>query len=74
MTCLSLNAVQFSSYDVVVVGGGAGGCAAAAKFSSKLGKGKVAVIDPAEVARNTYFNFYQAIWIQLLPLFAVVSM
>ena len=37
------------SYDLVVVGGGAGGCATAAKFSSKLGQGKVAIIDPAEV-------------------------
>ena len=38
----------------MVVGGGAGGCATAAKFSSKLGKGQVAVIDPADVS-----NFFR---------------
>ncbi|MPC08007.1 Sulfide:quinone oxidoreductase, mitochondrial [Portunus trituberculatus] len=36
-------------YKLVVVGGGAGGCATAAKFSSKLGAGSVAVIEPADV-------------------------
>ncbi|XP_071518937.1 sulfide:quinone oxidoreductase, mitochondrial isoform X2 [Panulirus ornatus] len=44
------------SYQLVVVGGGAGGCATAAKFSSKLGKGKVAVIEPADV------HYYQPMW------------
>ncbi|XP_065359541.1 sulfide:quinone oxidoreductase, mitochondrial [Calliphora vicina] len=33
---------------VLIVGGGSGGCALAAKLSSKLGKGKVIVVDPAE--------------------------
>ena len=33
----------------MVVGGGAGGCSTAAKFSAKLGQGKVAVIEPNEV-------------------------
>ncbi|XP_045616214.2 sulfide:quinone oxidoreductase, mitochondrial isoform X2 [Procambarus clarkii] len=44
------------SYQLVVVGGGAGGCSTAAKFSSKLGKGKVAVIEPADV------HYYQPMW------------
>ncbi|XP_066951980.1 sulfide:quinone oxidoreductase, mitochondrial-like isoform X2 [Macrobrachium rosenbergii] len=47
---------KHKSYKVVVVGGGAGGCATAAKFSSKLGKGKVAVIDPANM------HYYQPMW------------
>ena len=38
-----------NSYKLLIVGGGAGGCSAAAKFASKLGKGSVAVIEPAEV-------------------------
>ncbi|XP_058821575.1 sulfide:quinone oxidoreductase, mitochondrial [Topomyia yanbarensis] len=33
---------------VLVVGGGAGGCAVAAKLSSKLGQGKVIILEPAE--------------------------
>ena len=36
-------------YKLVVVGGGAGGCSVAAKFTKKLGKGQVAVIEPATV-------------------------
>ncbi|XP_069946797.1 sulfide:quinone oxidoreductase, mitochondrial isoform X2 [Cherax quadricarinatus] len=43
-------------YQLVVVGGGAGGCTMAAKFSSKLGKGKVAVIEPADM------HYYQPMW------------
>lgn len=33
---------------VLVVGGGAGGCAMAAKLSSKLGEGKVTILEPAD--------------------------
>ncbi|KXJ81652.1 hypothetical protein RP20_CCG018303 [Aedes albopictus] len=33
---------------VLVVGGGAGGCAVAAKLSSKLGEGKVTILEPAD--------------------------
>lgn len=33
---------------VLIVGGGAGGCALAAKLSSKLGKNKVIVVEPAD--------------------------
>ena len=43
---------SYFSYKLVVVGGGAGGCSTAAKFASKLGKGAVAVIEPAEVRRK----------------------
>lgn len=39
----------FCSCKVLVVGGGSGGCALAAKLSSRLGKGKVVVLEPKEV-------------------------
>ena len=39
-----------ASYQCVVIGGGTGGCAMASKMSRKLGKGKVAVIEPAQVS------------------------
>ena len=45
----------FYSYKLLVVGGGAGGCATAAKFASKLGKGNVGVIEPAEVRNPVFF-------------------
>ena len=38
------------SYQCVVIGGVTGGCAMASKMSRKLGKGKVAVILPAQVS------------------------
>ncbi|XP_065093357.1 sulfide:quinone oxidoreductase, mitochondrial isoform X2 [Ochlerotatus camptorhynchus] len=38
---------------VLVVGGGAGGCAVAAKLSSKLGAGKVLIVEPAD---NHYYQ------------------
>lgn len=44
------------SYKLLVVGGGSGGCSMAAKFSRKLGPGKVAIIEP----RDTHF--YQPMW------------
>ncbi|XP_013411642.1 sulfide:quinone oxidoreductase, mitochondrial [Lingula anatina] len=44
------------SYQLVVVGSGAGGAAIAARFSSKLGKGKVAIIEPSDAHYN------QAMW------------
>lgn len=34
-----------------MVGGGSGGCAMAAKLSSRLGKDKVIVLEPAEVRK-----------------------
>ncbi|KAK3597937.1 hypothetical protein CHS0354_042282 [Potamilus streckersoni] len=43
-------------YPLVVIGGGAGGCSVAAKFCRKLGKGKVAVVEPAE------YHYYQPMW------------
>lgn len=43
-------------YTLLVVGGGTGGCTMAAKFVSKLGKWKVAVIEPTEM------HYYQPIW------------
>ncbi|KAG0717914.1 Sulfide:quinone oxidoreductase, mitochondrial [Chionoecetes opilio] len=52
----STSAKAQKSYKLVVVGGGAGGCATAAKFSSKLGRGKVAVIEPADM------HYYQPMW------------
>ena len=41
--------MYYCSYKLLVVGGGAGGCSTAAKFASKLGKGKVGIIEPADV-------------------------
>ncbi|KAF2353447.1 FAD/NAD(P)-binding domain [Trinorchestia longiramus] len=49
-----------NSYELIVVGGGAGGCATAAKFSSKLGAGKVAIIEPADM------HYYQ-------PMFTLIG-
>uniref|UniRef100_A0A2P2HYF4 Sulfide:quinone oxidoreductase, mitochondrial n=1 Tax=Hirondellea gigas TaxID=1518452 RepID=A0A2P2HYF4_9CRUS len=49
-----------NSYELVVVGGGSGGCATAAKFSSRLGKGKVVIIDPADT------HYYQ-------PMFTLIG-
>lgn len=44
------------SYKLVVVGGGSAGCSIAAKFSSMLPEGNVAVIEP----NNTHY--YQPMW------------
>ena len=38
------------SYDVVIAGGGSGGISVAARLAKKLGKGKVAVIEPSSVS------------------------
>jgi len=43
-------------FKLLVVGGGAGGCGTASKFASKLGTGKVAVVEP-----NTT-HYYQPMW------------
>lgn len=45
-----------SSYEVVVAGGGSGGIATAARLTKQLGKGKVAVVEPADN------HYYQPIW------------
>lgn len=42
--------VMLYSYKLVVVGGGSGGCSTAAKFSSVLPAGNVAVIEPRDVS------------------------
>ncbi|KAL1467669.1 hypothetical protein MTO96_025964 [Rhipicephalus appendiculatus] len=44
------------SYKLLVVGGGSGGIATAAKFASKLGKGKVGVLEPHDT------HCYQPLW------------
>jgi len=43
-------------FRLVVVGGGSGGCATVNKFARKLGKGKVALIEPSED------HYYQPMW------------
>lgn len=48
------------SCQLLIVGGGSAGCSLAAKFATKLGPGKVIVLDPAEV------HYYQ-------PLFTLVG-
>ncbi|KAK3095999.1 hypothetical protein FSP39_021834 [Pinctada imbricata] len=55
-TFATTTALEQKKYKLVVVGGGAGGCATAAKFSRKLGKGNVAVIEPSEE------HYYQPMW------------
>ena len=45
------------SYKLLVVGGGTGGCSIASKFASKLGKGKVAVLEPSEVRLSSAVQF-----------------
>ncbi|XP_064645090.1 sulfide:quinone oxidoreductase, mitochondrial-like [Lineus longissimus] len=47
-------------YKVVVVGGGAGGCSTAARLCRQVGKGNVAVIEPAD------YHYYQ-------PMFTLVG-
>merc|ERR1712212_1061140 len=44
------------SFKLLVVGGGAGGCSTAAKFSKKLGKGRVGIIEPSDM------HYYQPLW------------
>ncbi|KAJ8311640.1 hypothetical protein KUTeg_010995 [Tegillarca granosa] len=39
-------------YDLLVIGGGTGGCSISNKFSSKLGRGNVGVIEPNEISYN----------------------
>nr|ABV22505.1 sulfide:quinone oxidoreductase [Arenicola marina] len=51
-----LETAKKMNYKMVVVGGGTGGCAAAHMFSRKLGKGNVAVIEPADT------HYYQPLW------------
>lgn len=43
-------------YKLLVIGGGSGGCNVAQKFASKLGAGKVGVIEPKDV------HYYQPMW------------
>ncbi|XP_073839518.1 sulfide quinone oxidoreductase [Musca autumnalis] len=45
---VSPSLAQKKECKVLIVGGGSGGCALAAKLSSKLGKNKVIVVDPAD--------------------------
>ncbi|XP_034257013.1 sulfide:quinone oxidoreductase, mitochondrial isoform X2 [Thrips palmi] len=51
---------QNQSCQLLIVGGGSAGCSLAAKFASKLGRGKVVILDPADV------HYYQ-------PLFTLVG-
>ncbi|XP_013112167.2 sulfide:quinone oxidoreductase, mitochondrial [Stomoxys calcitrans] len=51
LRCFSVSPGRLSSKKeckVLIVGGGSGGCALAAKLSSKLGKNKVILVDPAD--------------------------
>lgn len=45
-----------SSYEIVIAGGGSGGISVGARLSNALGKGKVAIIEPAED------HYYQPLW------------
>lgn len=52
----STSAMAEHHFRLVVVGGGSGGCGTANKFASKVGKGKLAVIEPATT------HYYQPMW------------
>ena len=54
---LSGNAASRAHYRVLVVGGGTGGQAISSSLSRKLGRDKVAVIEPSDV-RNMRFCFH----------------
>ncbi|XP_023213700.1 sulfide:quinone oxidoreductase, mitochondrial-like, partial [Centruroides sculpturatus] len=56
--CFSTSAIQNEkfSYHLLIIGGGTGGISIAAKFGSKLGKDKVAIIEPSNV------HYYQPYW------------
>ena len=41
---------SFSEYEVVIAGGGSGGISTGARLAKSLGKGKVAIIDSADVS------------------------
>lgn len=42
---------SMSEYEVVIAGGGSGGISTGARLSKVLGKGKVAIIEPADVIK-----------------------
>ena len=54
LSCGFVNIVSrsLSEYEVVIAGGGSGGISAGARLAKSLGKGKVAIIDPAEVSHE----------------------
>ncbi|XP_067139597.1 sulfide:quinone oxidoreductase, mitochondrial [Centruroides vittatus] len=56
--CFSTSVIQNEkfSYHLLIIGGGTGGISIAAKFGSKLGKDKVAIIEPSNV------HYYQPYW------------
>lgn len=43
---------------LLIIGGGSGGCSVAAKFTSKLGKNSVVIIEPSEVRSFSFHFFY----------------
>nr|XP_002129153.1 sulfide:quinone oxidoreductase, mitochondrial [Ciona intestinalis] len=45
-----------ASYEVLVAGGGTGGISSGARLANKLGKGKVAIVEPADN------HYYQPLW------------
>ncbi|KAE8752624.1 hypothetical protein FOCC_FOCC000746 [Frankliniella occidentalis] len=56
----SHGATENHSCKLLIVGGGSAGCSIAAKFASKLGRGKVVILEPSDV------HYYQ-------PLFTLVG-
>ena len=59
----SKTSVAERSYKLLVLGGGTAGCAIASKFSSSLGKGHVAVVEPSEVRNNVLTRVWYFIWV-----------
>ena len=54
--------LEEKSYKLVIVGGGTGGAATANKFSRKLGKDAVAVLEPHDVGLNI-FDLLKALYL-----------
>ena len=53
--------VNQDSYKLVVLGGGTAGSAVANKFASKLGRGKVAVVEPSKVSCTSIYIFKKTV-------------
>ncbi|KAE8752623.1 hypothetical protein FOCC_FOCC000745 [Frankliniella occidentalis] len=56
----SHGATENHSCKLLIVGGGSAGCSIAAKFASKLGRGKVVILEPSDVRFLT--NIIHACW------------
>ena len=49
MRCLSSSSKSKNHYKLLICGGGSGGLSVGAKFADTMTKGKVAIVEPADV-------------------------